>query len=206
MLIFIGLIILFIPNVYAGLTQLDILLTFDVIDDDEFNLKWDGGNKYYKWNESIPDDETITVSIYRDLNESVVCAEQSSEFSNLTAKMGDVVMVCQKLADNNNLSIAMEMSDLQYSQGLQTEKLTNCKTDLADANVKANLYDTCNVQRIDCNNNFNTCTTNLDNKKQSGKSTPFIAGIVMGIIGFFVGKGKKETASEMSDEGYDETY
>jgi len=201
------LILLLIPSVIAGLTEVKVPITVDFEGENEFYLRWKGGLEHFLWNNgSVHNDQNLEMSIYMDLNETVVCEEQSQSFTTLTEKMAGVVDICGRLADNNNLSTVMELSDCKFSTGLQTEKLTTCAADLAIATEQANQFEVCNSQRTTYKNDWETCNTALTEAKKSGKSY-WIWWLFGGIIGtYFVMKRKREVASEYKEEGFDEDF
>jgi len=197
--------LLVVPYVSAGLNKLEVPLTVDFISDNEFNLKWDGGVKNFRWsNTSFPSDTTFNMEIYRDLNGTVVCEGQSNTFNNLTNNMESVVETCKRLADNNNITLALELGDAQFSHGLQTEKLENCKVDLTQANERAALYESCETSKNSFKNKYEICEADLTQTQKSNKSNPFLVGaICFGIAYFIWGRKPKNQPSEIEEEGFD---
>lgn len=196
-----------IPSVSAGISKLNIPMTFEFRGDSEFNLWWDGGIKNVKWdNSSFPGNISFDAMIYRDLNESLVCSDQNNLFYNLSQSMSGVLDICGRLADNNNISLVMEFENAQFSLGLQTEKLDACKRDLNISSEKSLLYDSCNNAKNNLQSQYEICSKNLEEKIKGSKSNWIIVALITAIVTYFITKGKKPVPSEMSEEGYEEEF
>jgi len=204
-IIIILILISLIPTVSAGLTKLEIPYKIDFMGKGEFFLDWEGGRTetYHVNDTHQPEDKEIKMVVYKDLNDTVICAEQYDAFQNLTNKMAGVMEVCQALADNNNVSLALELSDTKYSNGLQNNKLTVCNGNLIKANEKAALYESCEVSKNSFKSKFENCDANLSNTSKNNKSLPLIVGVVVAVICWFVWGRKKDQPSEFQDEGFD---
>lgn len=197
--------VVLIPTVNAGLYQLQVPITMEFNGDSNFDVKWDGGMKHYQWtNSSHPASETFTMTIYRDLNATLVCSAQTSSYQNLTNKLATMITTCNNLADANNVSMAQEYANAQYSLGLQTQKLEQCQNNMSNTASKADQYDSCALSKFELQTQYNTCSTDLTNQKKSGSSTPFLAavgGIFAGYL--FWGRKPKTAPSEYQEEGFD---
>lgn len=192
------------PIVAAELTRLSVPLYVDFIDPNEFTLIWDGGTRNFDWaNSTTPADTNFTMFIYRELDTAIVCSKQLDAYKNLTESMVGVMNVCKDLADANNISLAMELSNEQFSHGLQTEKLATCNNDLALANEKAVLYESCELDRNNLRTRYNNCTSAIANKAKSGPTGYIVSVLITAIICYFVWGKKKDIPSEYKEEGFE---
>jgi len=193
--------------VLAELTKINIPMSIDFLSMQNFNLQWEGGSRNYNWNTSQHSDDSFDMVVYQDLNlTDIVCDEEINRFDNLTHSMVDVMSICGRLADNNNASIIMELSDTKYSHGLQTEKLDTCKDNLAVATSQASKYVVCETQRQKYKNDWDDCSTDLTEMEKSSKSNPFLwfIGGVLIVFGWQYFTKRKDTTSEEQDEGIEE--
>ena len=189
----------------ADYSKIKVPIKLDFINNNEFYMKWDGGNEHFNWeNNSVHDDVSFDIMVFSQLNESVLCDDKVSEYKNLTYAMTSVVEICADLADGNNVSLMTELSDIKYSLGLQTEKLNACKGNLTSVQDAANKYDSCDRQKTIMAEKLTTCEENIETESKSGDTLPVITGLGGALAVYLMMRKKSSAASEYSEEGFED--